>query len=107
MATIELHFLHGKIRIRYGVIKDMPIPVYNGFVELETENNQVYHFRSKIAFPVYSHNFGNYADAIGLAFEEAKALAKELVAKPDAVQKPEIIDRGVFIYNYFSIPESL
>jgi len=100
MATIELHFLHGKMRIRLGVIKDMPTPVYNGFVEVEADR-KVYHFRSKLAFPVYQKNFGATADAISLALCEAKALAKELIAKEDLFEKPEILDRGVFIYDYF------
>lgn len=103
MATIELHFVHGRMHLRYGVIKDMPSPVYNGFVEIEHER-KILHFRSKMAFPVYKHNFGAYADAISLALEEAKALAKELLAKTDLFEKPDILDRGVFIYDYFSVP---
>ena len=100
MATIELHFLHRKIRVRYGVMRDAPLPVYNGFVELESPD-AVYHFRARMAFPVYKISFGSVADAIGLALEEGKALAKELLNKPDVFENLDIIDRGVFIYKYF------
>lgn len=100
MATIELHFLHGKLHVRFGVIKDMPIYVYNGFVELE-DAKQVYHFRTKLAFPVYKLSFGACADAISLALHEATSFAKELIVRPEPFQNFDNLDRGVFIYNYF------
>lgn len=106
MATIELSFIHNGVKVRYGVMKDMPTPVYNGFVELETKD-KVFHFRSKIAFPVYKPSFGACADAISTAFIEARALADELLSKPVLLDKIDILDRGVLIYDYFALSDAL